>query len=328
MLHPSKFKSRVSLAIGVIVGVVIGSVGVGLASGESETVVACANKKTGVLRLANSGKCRKTEKRVVLTSNQPMNITGLQGVAGPTGETGAAGPQGPAGEAGATGPQGPAGPQGEPGVQGPIGATGAPGASGAGSTGLPFTALSACGMNGTEPCTVGSVGPGGGLIFFVDSLGNYPDFDYLEAAPDDASTGIPWITSDRVACGDGGQNCEQNWLSTKADTSDFVALGAGLEATRRTISRGSRTWSTYAAGVATAYSTPSAADWFLPSYDELDLMYDNLKASGLGGFADARYASSSETGIATVALSVDFTNGSFAMPLKTDSFHVRAIRRF
>jgi hypothetical protein len=195
-------------------------------------------------------------------------------------------------------------------------------------TGLPFTARSVCGANGSSSCIVGSIGPGGGLIFFVDSAGDFPDFDYLEAAPDDASTGVPWITNSRISCGDGAQNCELNWLTTKSDIHDTVAIGAGLTATRRVIDRGSTTLSTYAAGVATAYSTTSASDWFLPSYDELDLMYDNLKAAGLGGFADAQYASSSETGIATVVLAINFANGAFAMPLKTDSQRVRAIRRF
>lgn len=302
MNNTTKRKRQFVFAIGIVIGVVIGSVGVGFASSNSKTIVACANKKTGVLRLTSSGKCRKSEERVVWNQPSQSTLTDVQGIAGPQGPAGPSGPQGPAGAAGS---------------------------SGSGSSGLPFTALSVCGVSGDSPCTVGSIGPGGGIIFFVDSLGNYPDFDYLEAAPEDASAGVPWIVNGRNSCGDGTQTCENNWLTTRTDIDDFVAVGTGRAATLRTIVKPSRTsLATYAAGVATLYSTPSAADWYLPSYNELELMYDNLKSSGLGGFADGRYASSSETGIATVFLAIDFTDRSFAMPLKTESTRVRPIRHF
>ena len=74
---------------------------------------ACANKRTGALRIA--ARCKRNERRVV------WNVRGLQGALGPKGS------QGPQGLQGAAGPRGPAG---ATGAQGPVGAAGAAGANG------------------------------------------------------------------------------------------------------------------------------------------------------------------------------------------------------
>lgn len=277
-----------------VAGALVGSVGVGLAVTQPKSIVACALKSNGSMRYSSSGRCKKTES--IITWN----------ATGPTGATGA---------------------QGESGARGATGATGPKGDTGVGLTGKPFHARAICGADGASACGIGSTGPGGGVIFFVDTAGEYSDFDYLEAAPIDASTGVPWITN-TIMCGDGGQRCDENWISTKADIWDYVSLGTGSAATRRIVARGSTTLSSYAGGVATAYATGTAADWYLPSYDELSLMYTNLKTAGLGSFANAQYASSTELGLANYFQAVDFTNGNFAMPAKTDSARVRAIRQF
>ena len=69
------------------------------ASSSSPVIRACANKKTGVLRLAN--KCRKSERSV------SWNQSGVQGPQGLTGATGAPGATGAQGNEGQRGPQGP-----------------------------------------------------------------------------------------------------------------------------------------------------------------------------------------------------------------------------
>jgi hypothetical protein len=301
--------SRLTLILGVVIGFTIGTVAIGSAANTTKSINACADKKSGVIRFSATGTCKKTETRLQWNTSGPQGEIGLQGVPGP---------------AGATGPQGATGPAGA------NGAVGASGAAGAGTSGLPFHALSVCGANGTSACTVGSVGPGGGLIFFVDSAGNYPDFDYLEAAPDDASAGVIWITN-AIICGDGAQGCQANWIGSKSDTRDYYAFGRGYEAANRIVSREDQmsvSRSAYAAGVAAEYSTPTASDWYQPSFKELQLMYNNLKAFGLGSFANAVYSSSSETGIAGVCVGYDFTNGTYSSPLKTDLSRVRAIRQF
>jgi hypothetical protein len=54
-------------------------------------------------------------------------------------------------------------------------------------------------------------------------------------------------------------------------------------------------------------------DWFLPSKDELDLMYQNLARRGLGGFGvDYNYLSSSQRDIET-AWSQVFVIGEFGV---------------
>ena len=67
--------------------------------------------------------------------------------------------------------------------------------------------------------------------------------------------------------------------------------------------------------------------WYLPSNDELGLMYNNLHMGGLGGFANAAYWSSSESS-ATEAWQLDFSTGFEDEEDKGTALHVRAFRMF
>jgi hypothetical protein len=72
-----------------------------------------------------------------------------------------------------------------------------------------------------------------------------------------------------------------------------------------------------------------ASDWYLPSKDELDLMYGNLHAHSVGGFANAMYWSSSEVN-ASAAWWQDFTPSGMGQNFnaKSDGCRVRAMRNF
>ncbi len=69
------------------------------------------------------------------------------------------------------------------------------------------------------------------------------------------------------------------------------------------------------------------SDWFLPSINELDQMYLNLKAYGVGGFTNNNYWSSTELN-ATSAFMFSFNFGSSNSNLKSTTYYVRACRVF
>jgi hypothetical protein len=304
------------LLVGVLAGVTVGG-GVGvIAASSTKTVTVCANKKTNVLRYAKNSKCTATETKVVL------NQTGADGTAGATGAAGAKG------DTGATG---------APGTNGTNGAAGASSPTG-------FTARSVCGSNGTTPCAVGVQGPGGGVIVYVDATNEMPGYDYLEVAPADASTGVAWSTSTTKCESLATSDCKVSFLSDAGTALGYIALGTGRAATAAIVARhtaGGVSKASYAAGVADAYTTPTATDWFLPSRDELNEVckYARNTSQDAGadigcsggiirsGFASGYYWSSSED-VADTALNQYFDSGNRTNNYKEYPYYVRPVRAF
>lgn len=101
---PSSLTRTPALLVAAV-ALLAASAGLAIAASSGGPVIrACANKKTGALRLA--GKCRRSERRVT------WNQTGPQGPRGPRGISGSRGFTGATGAPGGTGPQGKEGPQG------------------------------------------------------------------------------------------------------------------------------------------------------------------------------------------------------------------------
>ena len=190
MSYPRK-STGILLLVGVLAGVTVGG-GVGVFAASSiNTVTVCANKKTNLLRYAKSGKCAKTETKVVLNQT---GTNGTNGTAGAKGETGAAGPAGSSGSGG--------------------------GASAPAATGTNCIA---------SKCTykIGDTGPGGGHIFFVDYNDQYTGFDYLEAAPSSCEgTGKTW-SSDTTNSLDAAHGWAARAVGAgKANSAAMIANGA------------------------------------------------------------------------------------------------------
>ena len=152
---------------------------------------------------------------------------------------------------------------------------------------------------------IGSIGPAGGYIFY--DKGSYSDgWRYLEAAPNDLSEPYKYggngITNTSTAVGKGKSNTE----------SIVKRLGTGTY---------------YAAKACSDYTYNGYDDWFLPSKDELNLMYTNLCNDGLGNFRNSYYWSSSEYSSGS-AWKQYFSSGFQDSSYRDNFYYVRPIRRF
>jgi len=104
-----------------------------------------------------------------------------------------------------------------------------------------------------------------------------------------------------------------------------TALGTGRANTNLICTTQGRVATSYAAGVARAYTSDGYDDWYLPSKDELDKLY--LNRAAIGGFGSVAYWSSSEYD-ALIAWHQYFDNGAQYNYYKRLSHRVRAVRTF
>jgi hypothetical protein len=174
--------------------------------------------------------------------------------------------------------------------------------------------LSSCDDKTTNPTppktyAIGDTGPSGvGIVFNITDGGLHG----LESAPSDQTTTQPW----------------SNITAGIGVTAQSTVIGAGLANSNVIIAQSGHTSS--AALSCRNYTGGSLNDWFLPSRDELVLMYTNLAANGLGGFTGDLYWSSSENSGAD-AYTCFFNTANAGIPVsssKTSLCNSRAIRAF
>jgi hypothetical protein len=164
---------------------------------------------------------------------------------------------------------------------------------------------------------VGDTGPAGGLIFY-DKGNNSGGWRYLEAAP--ASTegkDLQWSVS-FFDTGAKGAEVGNGKLNTQ-NIMDASVQAAVLAAAARYCDR---------------LQYGGYDDWYLPSKNELGLMYMNLKVDGLGGFGAGWYWSSTEAST-NGAWAQQFSDGSqssggsqYRDGYKAATYSVRACRQF
>lgn len=143
------------------------------------------------------------------------------------------------------------------------------------------------------PCAVGDIGPAGGVVFY-DAGKKQSWGRYLEAAPATAEiSGLPWKKL----------NVDDRKRPVYRDTNQLTArvarvvskqIGMGEQNTKVIVSNYRR--GSYAARYAHDLVLSGFDDWFLPSADELSVMFDVLQTSRfqMDIFAPRFYWSSSE----------------------------------
>jgi hypothetical protein len=155
--------------------------------------------------------------------------------------------------------------------------------------------------------SVGQTGPGGGIVFFNKGNTN-GGWQYLESATSDQSTGIAW------GCyGTSIPGTQPTVGSGEVNTSLIVA-GCNEAG--------------FAAKLCNDLVSGGQSDWFLPSRDELNLMYENMHLNSQGNFNTSAYYWSSTEYVTTNAWPFLFTNGNANTNNKLNTNYVRAVRAF
>ena len=174
----------------------------------------------------------------------------------------------------------------------------------------------------SETYKIGDTGPAGGIVFY--DKGFISDgWQYLEAAPASAEFSAEWGLYDYDA--------EYDWDETNP------TVGGGRANTRHIVELlNARGESNRAAQGCAALNINGYADWFLPSTDELDLMYTTIRKHPHGGFKTEEdflnfthgYWSSSQSSADSVWHQF-FNNGyRYYGNRKNYTYSVRAVRAF
>ena len=121
--------------------------------------------------------------------------------------------------------------------------------------------------------SIGQTGPSGGIVFF-DKGNSNGGWQYLECPSYDQSTGIAW--------GCHGLSIPGTQLTVGSGEANTNLIVAGCND------------ASFAANLCDTLTLGGQNDWFLPSRDELNLMYKNLYQNGQGSFNTYNYISSTE----------------------------------
>jgi hypothetical protein len=174
-------------------------------------------------------------------------------------------------------------------------------------------------VEATTEYTVGDLGPSGGYVFYENPDYATDGWRYMEAAP--------------AGWSGGSEDPTKVWggYGTAVESGTGTAIGTGSSNTQKIVATFGNaepyeSKTDYAAKLCADYRGGGYDDWFLPSKDELNLMYQNLKVQNLGGVSDDVYWSSSEYN--TGAWGQGFSDGYQGYGSRYNDYGVRPVRAF
>jgi len=163
----------------------------------------------------------------------------------------------------------------------------------------------------------------GGYVFYVDETGQH---------------GLVAAQADVTVSPSMGAGSTWYWASSNAGNAAEAGgteVGTGLENTLTMMLQAQDKEDFRAAYVCHELVTADGySDWFLPSKEELNLMYQNLRLQGIGGFVTSMndssdyWSSSSVFNSSDDAWFINFGSGTAAEKVKTSNCRVRPIRAF
>jgi|688.fasta_scaffold242702_1 hypothetical protein len=172
---------------------------------------------------------------------------------------------------------------------------------------------------------IGDTGPGGGIIYFYQAAGfncgptRASTCKYLEAAPSGWNTGadpaISWATNIN----------DNQTTAVPAGGAALNGIGNGYKNSEDIVAQTGNVAASSAAVAARAYRGNGLTDWYLPTSDEVQELYN--QRTTVGGLGTDFYWSSHQTGTNS-ASAKRFSDGAGGSGNKFFAFLVRPIRAF